>query len=69
LFPDFGTTLWLYLVSLSLKRDTRYNHLIPEKLAGCIFMFFAKSRKTIAGKAKIDLLRLAGFDQKSWIGA
>jgi len=30
-------------------------------------MFFAKSRKTIAGKAKIDLLRLAGFGQKSCI--
>jgi len=39
LFPLFSTTLRLYLVSLSLKRDTRYNKSKGVKQTGCIWAF------------------------------
>jgi len=37
LFPVFSTTLRLYLVSLSLKRDTRYNKLEQKEQENCFF--------------------------------
>ena len=39
IFSIFSTTLRLYLVSLSLKRDTRYNKSKGVKQTGCIWAF------------------------------